>query len=113
MKIVAAPNAFKESLGAIAVAQSIARGVHNVLPDAQVVQVPVADGGDGTAEALVASTDGRMIRRRVTGPLGEPVEAYFGLLGDGQTATEAAIDFVPKDGLEQTGAIPLCGCHFG
>ena len=102
MKIIVAPNAFKESLGAIAVAQSIARGVHNVLPDAQVVQVPVADGGDGTTEALVASTDGRMIQRRVTGPLGQPVEANFGLLGDGQTAVvemavASGLHLVPED----------------
>lgn len=86
MKIVAAPNAFKESLSAVGVAQSIARGVHRVLPQAEVVQVPVADGGDGTVEALVAATGGRIIKRRVTGPLGEPVNAYFGLLGDGHTA---------------------------
>jgi glycerate kinase len=86
MKIVAAPNAFKESLSAVGVAKSIARGVRRVLPDAEVVQVPVADGGDGTAEALVAATGGQIIKRRVTGPLGEPVDAYFGLLGDGHTA---------------------------
>jgi glycerate kinase len=86
MKIVAAPNAFKESLSAVGVAQSIARGVRKVLPDAEVIQVPVADGGDGTVEALVAATGGQIIQRRVTGPLGESVDAYFGLLGDGHTA---------------------------
>ena len=86
MKFVAAPNAFKESLSAWKVAQSIAEGIHRVLPDAVVEQVPVADGGDGTAEALVAATGGRMESLTVTGPLGEPVKASYGLLGDGKTA---------------------------
>jgi glycerate kinase len=102
MKIIAAPNAFKESLSAVGVAQSIAQGVHRVLPNAQVVQVPVADGGDGTVEALVAATKGRIIKKRVTGPLGEPVEAYFGLLGDGYTAvvemaTASGLHLVPNN----------------
>ncbi len=102
MKIVAAPNAFKESLSAVEVAQSIARGVHRVLPQAEVVHVPVADGGDGTVEALVAATGGQIIQRRVTGPLGEPVDAYFGLLGDGHTAvvemaTASGLHLVPKN----------------
>ncbi len=86
MKFVAAPNAFKESLSAPKVAESIAIGIHRVLPDAIVEQVPVADGGDGTAEALVAATGGRIMELTVTGPLGEPVEASYGLLGDGRTA---------------------------
>ena len=86
MKFVAAPNAFKESLSATKVAESIAAGIHRVLPDAIVEQVPVADGGDGTVEALVTATGGRMMELSVTGPLGEPVEASYGLLGDGKTA---------------------------
>ncbi|MCK4271984.1 glycerate kinase [bacterium] len=102
MKIVAAPNAFKESLSAIEAARSIARGVHRVLPEAKVVQVPMADGGDGTVKALVAATGGHMISRQATGPLGEPVEAYFGLLGDGQTAViemavASGLHLVPDD----------------
>ncbi|KPL19770.1 MAG: glycerate kinase [candidate division Zixibacteria bacterium SM23_81] len=102
MKIIAAPNAFKESLSAVGVAQSIARGVHRVIPRAEVVQVPMADGGDGTVEALVAATGGRIIKKRVTGPLDESVEAYFGLLGDGHTAvvemaTASGLHLVPKN----------------
>jgi glycerate kinase len=86
MKFVAAPNAFKESLSAPKVAECIAQGIHRVLPDAIVEQVPVADGGDGTAEALVVATGGRMVELTVTGPLGEPVKASYGLLGDNRTA---------------------------
>jgi glycerate kinase len=102
MKIVAAPNTFKESLSAIEAARCIARGVHRVLPEAKVVQVPMADGGDGTVQALVAATGGHMISRQATGPLGEPVEAYFGLLGDDQTAViemavASGLHLVPDD----------------
>jgi glycerate kinase len=64
----------------------MARGARTVWEQAEVVTVPMADGGEGTVEALVAGTGGRFVTRRVTGPLGRPVEARFGLLGDGETA---------------------------
>jgi glycerate kinase len=86
LKIVVAPNAFKESLSAPKVAQSMAEGIRRVLPDAIIEKIPVADGGDGTAEALVAATGGNMVVRTVTGPLGQQVEASYGLLGDSRTA---------------------------
>jgi glycerate kinase len=91
MKIVAAPQALKGSLDAPAVGAAIAAGLRRVLPDVEIVVLPVADGGEGTVDALVAATDGSLRHARVTGPLGEPVEARFGLLGvrasgDGTTA---------------------------
>lgn len=86
MKIVIAPDSFKESIGASAVARAIAAGLRQSLPAARLELVPVADGGEGTAEALVAATGGSMRRLRVIGPLGVPVEASWGLLGDGRTA---------------------------
>ena len=61
-------------------------GVRRVLPDAEVVLVPVADGGDGTLETLVETSGGRIITSEVTGPLGEPVSAQWGAMGDGVTA---------------------------
>src|SRR5438876_361715 len=64
----------------------MAAGVREALADAEVLEVPVGDGGEGTMEAMVRATGGRQVPVRVTGPLGEPVEASFGLLGDGQTA---------------------------
>src|SRR5437773_4312891 len=64
----------------------MAAGVRDALPDASVVEVPVGDGGEGTMEAMVRATGGRQVPVRVTGPLGEPVAASDGLLGDGQTA---------------------------
>jgi len=86
MKVVVAPDSFKECLSAEAVARAIGRGVRAAAPDAEVVEVPMADGGEGTVRALVAATGGTLHRATVTGPLGEPVEAEFGLLGDGATA---------------------------
>lgn len=81
MKIVVAPQALKGSLDAAEVGAAIAAGVRAVFPDAQIAVVPVADGGEGTVRALVAATGGELRRTRVSGPLGEPVEAEWGILG--------------------------------
>jgi glycerate kinase len=86
MKIVIAPDKFKGSLSAIEVCAAIARGVKRAEPRAQIVEMPIADGGEGTVPALVAAAGGRLLTRRVTGPLGDRVRAMFGLLGDGKTA---------------------------
>jgi glycerate kinase len=90
MKIVAAPQALKGSLDAAEVGAAIAAGVRRVAPEAVVEVVPVADGGEGTVAALVAATEGRLFTARVTGPLGEPVAATFGLLGPGAAAHDGA-----------------------
>lgn len=86
MRIVIAPQALKGSLTAPEAARAIAGGFQKVLPTAELDLVPIADGGEGTVEALVSATGGQLLHAQVTGPLGEPVEATFGLLGDGQTA---------------------------
>ncbi|HSP10829.1 MAG TPA: glycerate kinase [Candidatus Dormibacteraeota bacterium] len=86
MKIVVAPNAFKGTLTAAQAAAAISRGVREVFPEAEIVEVPVADGGDGTAEALVTALHGEFRAVRVDGPLGDPVEAVFGLVDSGRTA---------------------------
>ncbi|MBE3554576.1 MAG: glycerate kinase [Thermicanus sp.] len=86
MKIVIAPDSFKESVSAFEAAQAIAMGFREVFPEAEIETIPMADGGEGTVEALVHATGGQVIKKWVTGPLGEPVEAFFGLLGDGKTA---------------------------
>jgi len=96
LKIVIAPDSFKECLAAEAVAEAMARGVRVAAPGAEVVCVPMADGGEGTVRALVAATGGRLRQARVTGPLGEPVEAEFGLLGDG---TAGVIEMAAASGL--------------
>lgn len=86
MKIVIAPDSFKESLTAMQAADAIEQGFKEVFPEAQYVKIPMADGGEGTVQSLVDATDGTIVRTKVTGPLGEPVEAFFGLFGDGTTA---------------------------
>ena len=86
MKIVIAPDSFKESLTALEVAEAIEPGLKKVLPDAEYVKVPMADGGEGTVQSLVDATEGRLISAEVCAPLGNKVKAEFGLSGDGRTA---------------------------
>jgi glycerate 2-kinase len=87
VKIVIAPDKFKGCLSAADVARAIAAGVKRASPDASIDQCPMADGGEGTVDALVAATGGRIVTRRVTGPLaGMKVDAPIGILGDGETA---------------------------
>ncbi|MDO5073735.1 MAG: glycerate kinase [Neisseria animaloris] len=86
MKIVIAPDSFKESLSALQAAEAIEAGFRKVLPDAEYVKVPMADGGEGTVQSLVDATQGRLVETEVTAPLGNPVKAAFGISGDGQTA---------------------------
>jgi glycerate kinase len=86
MRILVAPDSFKGSLGAPEAAAAMARGIRSVFPEAEVIPFPVADGGEGTTRTLVAATGGRLVRAMATGPLGTPVEACWGVLGDGVTA---------------------------
>lgn len=86
MKIVIAPDSYKECLSALQVALSIESGFREVFPDAVYVKVPVADGGEGTVEAMIEATAGRRVDTTVRGPLGDPVDAFYGLTGDGKTA---------------------------
>lgn len=86
MKVVIVCDSFKESLSALDVADAIEDGFREIYPDANYVKLPAADGGEGTAEALVLATGGRMLTCPVTGPQGESVTASIGLLGNGRTA---------------------------
>ena len=85
LKILVAPNALKESLSAIDAAHAIARGVRRGLPNARVIEIPIADGGDGTLEAVISGTGGRILKKRIVGPLGNSITAEFGITGDGKT----------------------------
>ncbi len=98
MHILIAPGAFKHSLSATQVAQAIARGLERSGLNASLQQVPIADGGNGTLDALLAS-GGQRIPLTVENPLGEPVEAAYGLLSDGRTA---AIEMALASGIELT-----------
>lgn len=81
MKIVIAPDSFKESLSAMEVADMIEAGFKQVLPDASYVKLPMADGGEGTVQSLVDATGGAIVPVEVTAPLGNKVEGFLGLLG--------------------------------
>jgi len=86
VRILIAPDSLKGSLASPEVAAAMAAGVRAALPDAEVVPLPVGDGGEGSLAALVAATGARTVTRRVTGPVGDPVEAAIALLPDGETA---------------------------
>lgn len=86
MKIIIAPDSFKESLSSIEVAAAIEDGFKELFPSADCIKLPIADGGEGTVEALVAATGGHIVDVEVSGPLGEKVKAFYGVCGDGQTA---------------------------
>ncbi|WP_455597573.1 glycerate kinase, partial [Acinetobacter pecorum] len=84
---VLAPDAFKESMSAEQACQAMQRGIQKVIPDACIIQVPMADGGEGTVDALISSLRGQQIPCEVTGPLPEQrIHTYWGLMDAGQTA---------------------------
>lgn len=82
MKILVAPDSFKGSLSAQDVAKSLREGILRVAPEIQVDLLPVADGGEGTCAAIVAAIGGEIVKKTVTGPNGNPVEAFLGIAGD-------------------------------
>lgn len=102
MRIIVAPDSYKGSLSAVEVADAMARGIGAVFPAAEVVRFPIADGGEGTVDALVTATGGRLVTQEVSGPLGEPVSAVWGILGDGSTAViemaaASGLPLVPRE----------------
>src|SRR5579883_2887025 len=96
MRILIAPQSLKGSLTAAEAGRAIAAGVRAVYTEVEIRIVPVADGGEGTVQALVDATGGRVLERQVTGPLGKPVQAFFGLMGDRRTAV---IEMAASSGL--------------
>lgn len=98
-RVVVIPDSFKGSLGSAEVAAHLAAGLASVLPDATIVGVPVADGGEGTVDAFLAAVGGERRALEVTGPLGHPVTAAWALLPDGTAVVEMA----------QAAGLPLVG----
>ncbi|HCM61093.1 MAG TPA: glycerate kinase [Morganella sp. (in: Bacteria)] len=86
MKIVIAPDSFKESLTAMQVADAVEAGFKIIFPDAQYIKLPMADGGEGTVVSMIEATQGILKEVTVTAPLGNKVTAFYGLSGDGKTA---------------------------
>lgn len=86
MKIILAPDSFKGNLTSLQVAGALEKGIRRVLPNAKCIKIPMADGGEGTIQALLAAAGGRFITKTVIGPAGEPTRARYGMLADGETA---------------------------
>lgn len=93
------PSGFKECLDAEKIALCIAGGIKRVLPEAEVIQLPMADGGEGFVRTLTSMTNGQMYRQSVTGPTGEKVEGYYGILG-GEGPLTAVIEMAAAAGLK-------------
>lgn len=96
-KYVLAPDSFKESMTAKEVCEAMSKGIKKADPTADIISVSMADGGEGTVDSLVDATQGEKIPVVVTGPLGQKVKTYYGLLGDGKTAV---IEMAKASGLE-------------
>lgn len=105
MKIVIAPSGFKEGLSAEDAAKIIAKGVRNILPDAEITEVPLGDGGEGFTRTMMSATGGKIYKVPATGPTGDPIESHFGIFtaDDGkkvavlEMAAAAGLSLVPKD----------------
>lgn len=91
MKIICAPDKFKESLTAQQAADSMARGICRVLPEATIDTCPIADGGDGTVDAMLAATNGSSFSSTVQDPCGRPIVAQWGMLGQRDHQPPAAV----------------------
>ncbi len=90
MRIVIASDSYKGTNSSREVGAHISRGILKVFPEAEITVVPVADGGEGTVEAVISATGGHIVKRTVKGPLGDPVEASFGISGNGIAVIEMA-----------------------
>lgn len=111
--IVIAPDSFKESLTATKVTAAIAEGINRVKPGTELISIPMADGGEGTVEALITATSGKIIKVPSVDALNRPIESYYGILGDGKTAI---IEMAAASGIEQLSANernPLITSTFG
>ncbi|WP_347552711.1 glycerate kinase [Pseudalkalibacillus hwajinpoensis] len=113
MKIVIAPDSFKGSLSAMEAAEAIDRGIKKAIPETETVLLPIADGGEGTLETLVAATGGSKKKTAVTAPLGNSVLSEYGILGDNKTcviemASASGLGLVPNEELN-----PLVTTTFG
>jgi len=97
MHIVIAPDSFKECLSATKVAAAISEGIRRVVPEAEITCIAFADGGEGTVEALVAATSGKIVSAPSVDALNRPIQSFYGILGDGKTAV---IEMAAASGIE-------------
>ncbi len=97
IKILIAPDSFKHSLSSLEAANSISTGIQKILEEVEIILSPVADGGEGTVQALIDATDGILEKTRVHDPLMRMITASYGILGDGKTAV---IEMASASGIE-------------
>lgn len=97
MNIVVAPDSFKECLSSKKVANAISRGILKVMPNAEVFEIPISDGGEGLLETILSNTEGRLVSIEVMNPVSSPIKAIYGFLNDNKTAI---IEMATASGLE-------------
>ncbi|MBS4208522.1 glycerate kinase [Bacillus sp. FJAT-50079] len=102
MKVLIAMDSFKESLSSLECGKAICEGIREVYKEAEIVAVPIADGGEGTIEALVHAAEGEWVEKEVIGPLGTPIQAQYGILGQNHAAVievsaACGLPLVPKN----------------
>ncbi|MBA4408343.1 MAG: glycerate kinase [Bacteroidota bacterium] len=113
MRIVIAPDSFKDCLSATQVAAAISGGIKRVVPEAETICIPMADGGEGTVEALVTATSGKIIPTPSVDALNRPIQSFYGILGEGKTvviemAAASGIEFLSQEELN-----PLIASTYG
>lgn len=113
MRFIIAPDSFKGSLTAIEAAEAMAKGIKRSIPHAEIIHLPMADGGEGTMENLVSATKGTTKKVKVIDPLGQDIIAEYGVLGDGKTcviemAKASGLDLLPSNQLD-----PLTATTYG
>jgi glycerate kinase len=97
MKILIAPDSFKDCLSAMEVAAALEQGIRKIMPDAKCTLLPLADGGEGTVDSVTDATGGRLVRLQVADPLMRKVDSFYGITGDGGTAV---IEMAAASGIE-------------
>jgi glycerate kinase len=113
MKVLIAIDSFKGSLSSLACSKAITEGIKAVIADAEIVAVPIADGGEGTVEALVRSTHGRFVEKNVLGPLGKTIHARYGILGNSDTAVIEVAAACGMPLISEKERNPLCTTTYG
>lgn len=113
LKVLVAPDSFKGSISALEAAEAVERGILRAAVQAEVLKVPMADGGEGTVEAMVAATGGEIRKTEATGPMGDRISAFYGILGGGETgvvemAAASGLPLVPAEKRN-----PLAATSFG
>lgn len=108
LKIVIAPDSFKGSITALEAANAIEKGIRKAVSSVEILKVPMADGGEGTVEAMLAAAGGEIRQVEVTGPLGEKVPAFYDILEDKKTAViemaaASGLPLVPKEKRNSSG----------